>query len=201
MKPIALTLVSAVFVLAFMTQPFAAVIEGTVIDSATGKPVAGAKVSVRAALTVISSESGESGRFVLKDIPEGRGFVVRAEKYGFRSGHVSADVPQEKGTAVTIELCSRYLELLRPNGGEAIFAGSWEIIRWNSAGVDTITIEYSIDSGRKWTVLASEFPAEKGRYVWDVDDIPSPNYRIRLRDSRDPGLSDESEADFGTTSI
>ena len=67
---------------------------------------------------------------------------------------------------------ARSLRLLSPNGGDAS-AGLAEIT-WESAGSDwqasdTVRLEYSLDGGGTWQVVAgaTALPYNSGRFVWD----------------------------------
>lgn len=178
-------------------------ITGTVAIEGEGDgiPVEGAEVTFGAALLRFRTVTGADGAFRFEGVPEGKGYTLTASKEGLR--HASSTVTVRSGETVStrIFLPASYLRLTSPNGGEAIFAGSEVPIRWESAGVDSLRIEFSINDGRDWILLERAAPAHPGVYIWDVQDIPSPLYRIRVSATGDPVHSDTSDAPFGNSSI
>jgi len=198
LKIIPLLLLLCTFTTAATAQSGA--ISGTVLDSSTGNTVPGARISFRAALRTFVAHSDSEGRFVIGDVPDGTGYTLNASKDGMKSARVKATVTGGGSTSVTVSLTSRYLTLTSHNSGKAVLAGTEEPILWESGGITTLRIEFSINSGKDWLLIAEHVDADSGRYIWNVDDIPSPNYRIRLTDENDPSFSDESDADFGNSS-
>lgn len=64
------------------------------------------------------------------------------------------------------------INILKPNGGEFITAGSSYNIEWNSQGVSDVKIELSEDDGTNWiTVIDSMIST--GIYQWEVPSILS----------------------------
>jgi hypothetical protein len=77
------------------------------------------------------------------------------------------------------------LELRAPVGGEFWEIASSETIRWESAGIERVDIDYSTDNGLLWRTVAVNQPAAQGSYVWLVPVEPTDIARIRLRDTYD----------------
>ncbi len=78
-----------------------------------------------------------------------------------------------------------FLQLVAPIGGE-----SWEIatrqdIRWASAEIASVDIDYSLDNGQTWIAAAVNIPAASGTYSWTVPTEPSEYCRVRLTDTHD----------------
>lgn len=90
------------------------------------------------------------------------------------------------------------ITVLEPNGGETWCAGSTRTIRWNSVGVDYVTIELSSNGGQSWTSLATNVPASAGSWSWSIPaNQPSgAQYRIRIVDASDAQLFDASDGNF-----
>ncbi len=88
------------------------------------------------------------------------------------------------------------LRLTYPNGGESLMPGTKENIRWEAAGVGTLLIELSINAGAFWTKIAENVPAEKGFYEWTLPGRNSTQCLIRLTETANPSLRDESDAFF-----
>ena len=91
-----------------------------------------------------------------------------------------------------------------PNGGEVLVGNSVNVT-WNETlgpGVNAAdrTIEYTLDGGDSWTVLANG--ADPSPYVWDLTAVPNSNkvkVRVRVIDDGTPAplaQSDASNANF-----
>jgi len=133
--------------------------------------------------------------------PRGENYTLAVSKRGCRTTSFTVSVGEGETVRRDFAVSSRYLELLYPNGGESIFAGSEVAVRWESAGIEEVRIEFSPDGGRTWFPLVGGVDARSGRYIWEVDDIPSPEYRIRISDTGGSGLSDVSDGTFSNSSI
>ncbi|MCS7169201.1 MAG: immunoglobulin domain-containing protein [Candidatus Kapabacteria bacterium] len=90
------------------------------------------------------------------------------------------------------------ITVVEPNGGETWCAGSTKSIRWNSTGVDYVTIELSSNGGQTWTTLATNVPASAGSWSWAIPSgqQPGSQYRIRISDASDAQLFDISDGNF-----
>ncbi|MCS7177504.1 MAG: immunoglobulin domain-containing protein [Candidatus Kapabacteria bacterium] len=99
-------------------------------------------------------------------------------------------------TPVTLTVAG--ITVLEPNGGETWCAGSTRTIRWNSTGVDYVTIELSSNGGQTWTTLATNVPASSGSWSWTIpsNQQPGSQYRIRISDASDAQLFDGSDGNF-----
>jgi hypothetical protein len=74
-------------------------------------------------------------------------------------------------------------EIHRPNGGEVFSVGSIETVTWacsDNIGVDSITLEYSINSGSDWTYVASPPPTDT-MYDWTVPSTPSTECLMKVK--------------------
>ncbi|MDT8325740.1 MAG: hypothetical protein RRA94_16615, partial [Bacteroidota bacterium] len=89
-----------------------------------------------------------------------------------------------------------FLVLLAPNGGERWEIGTTEQVRWSSAGVRAVDIEYSTDNGQFWITAALNIEASRQHYGWDIPREPSEFCRVRIRDSHDSTRKDISSAVF-----
>ncbi len=90
----------------------------------------------------------------------------------------------------------RLLELIRPNGGEYFYIGSTDTIKWQSFGINTVQLEYSTDAGSSWSLIAGSVPASNGIFTWDIPNAPTNKAKIRLSDSSDTNVFDESDTTF-----
>ena len=96
------------------------------------------------------------------------------------------------------EVIVKGIELSSLNGGDEICAGGSTSISWDADGVTNVRIELSTNSGNTWDVLIeNSTPASSGQYSWDVpSNLSGLDYRIRLSDADDDGISDFSDSDF-----
>jgi len=92
-----------------------------------------------------------------------------------------------------------------PNGGETWLAGTTHAITWTASdanfGANPITIEYSINGGTNWDLIAANV-ANTGSYPWDVPNLNSSNCLVRVTavDLAGNTGSDESNSVFTITS-
>jgi PKD repeat protein len=88
------------------------------------------------------------------------------------------------------------LELRAPVGGEFWEISSRETIRWESAGIERVDIDYSTDNGMLWRTVAVNQPAAQGSFVWLLPVEPTDIARIRIRDTYDSTRESISPAVF-----
>ena len=120
--------------------------------------------------------------------------------------------------AITISALPAIVQVLQPNGGEQIFAGTTYPISWARNLVDTVKIEYSTNSGASWILITPGVPASampivhpklRGSaitgvaeasalaiYNWTVPNTPSVNCLVRTSDKNNAAVFDVSDAVF-----
>ncbi len=89
------------------------------------------------------------------------------------------------------------LNLLCPNGGEKLIMDSWYPIKWTSSPLTSthdIKIETSSDSGQSWDELVTT--ANTGKYDWQIPDVESNQYLVKVSDVTDPNNNDTSDDTF-----
>jgi hypothetical protein len=106
-----------------------------------------------------------------------------------------ASLSDQSDSNFTIALEST-VTLQAPNGGEDWKVGSAQSIRWTSANVNTMKIEYTTNDGTTWSVLAAAAAAAPGSYTWTVPSTPSPICRVRVTDADVYWSTDRSDAVF-----
>ncbi|HSP80259.1 MAG TPA: lamin tail domain-containing protein, partial [Myxococcaceae bacterium] len=74
------------------------------------------------------------------------------------------------------------LTVTSPNGGESWTANGTYDITWTATGISNVKLEYTLDDGGSWSVIASSVDASTGRYAWTVPDSPSTTARVRVSD-------------------
>ena len=89
------------------------------------------------------------------------------------------------------------LNLLSPNGGECLLAGTNYSIEWETMGViSDVLIEYSTNSGSSWTEVDPCNTGNTGTYNWLVPNVTSGLCGVRISDAGDPSVFDTSDAVF-----
>ncbi|AFE03332.1 endonuclease/exonuclease/phosphatase [Corallococcus coralloides DSM 2259] len=73
------------------------------------------------------------------------------------------------------------VRLTAPLGGTFV-VGTSLTFTWRSAGVSTVRIEASYDSGDTWNVVAPSVSASAGTFTWTVPDVESDLVRVRVVD-------------------
>jgi PKD repeat protein len=87
------------------------------------------------------------------------------------------------------------IEVLYPNGGETLLQNDYIYIDVATTAVDTITIEFSSDSGLTWNHIVN-WPISNGSFVWTVPNISSTQCLIRVSQMGNSSLFDISDATF-----
>lgn len=89
------------------------------------------------------------------------------------------------------------LALTAPNGGETWNIGSSQTIKWTSAGVGDLKIEFSADGGSTWSVIKDRVDATSGQYLWPIPDMTvSSSCLVRVSDADNPTVTDTGDAAF-----
>ncbi len=98
--------------------------------------------------------------------------------------------------ATFIPLSSSALQVLAPNGGETLAAGSTFPIRWLAQGdAETVSIELTLDEGSTWRRI-DLCPAAASSYGWPVPWVDSNRCLIRIAAEDNVALVDTSDACF-----
>jgi hypothetical protein len=85
--------------------------------------------------------------------------------------------------------------LVQPNGGEVLTGGDTYVIQWNAqVPSGMVDVEFSDDGGINWNYIL--FMETQNFYVWTVPNNPSSQCLIRISDSFDATIFDESDAEF-----
>ena len=90
------------------------------------------------------------------------------------------------------------LEILTPNGGEVWEFNSLQEINWNnySSEIDSLRIEFSVDSSLTWVTIDPSISADSGSYQWLVPSINSQFCKIRISNKLDSSKFDISDEFF-----
>ncbi|MBI5216968.1 MAG: choice-of-anchor B family protein [Ignavibacteriae bacterium] len=142
--------------------------------------------------TIIADTSASTGTidWQLPNVPDTTEALVRIINL---SNSSIADTSDATFTIIKIQ---PQLHLLVPNGGEVWQIGTQQTISWSSLLVDSITIELSVDNGTTWATIVANLPASSGSYLWTVDGEGTTTALVRLKNSADSTLLDQSNAVF-----
>jgi len=88
------------------------------------------------------------------------------------------------------------LDLITPNGGDTWGTGIPHVISWYSINVINVNLEYSIDNGNGWSLIASSVVAANGSYNWVVPAVNSSECRLRITDADSATINDTSDLSF-----
>ncbi len=91
------------------------------------------------------------------------------------------------------------ISLIAPNGSEKWQAGTNQLIKWQSKGIDSVKIDYSIDNGASWIFVALN-KTNSGSFSWNpVPDTPTPNARVKISDAGKGSIFSISSNSFSIT--
>ncbi len=88
------------------------------------------------------------------------------------------------------------ITLISPNGYQKWQADANKKIMFSVLNVDKVKIEYSLNNGTDWTVIAAEHATSTGEYVWKVPSTLSKQCLIKLSDVSNANLSVQSSNSF-----
>jgi hypothetical protein len=95
----------------------------------------------------------------------------------------------------------RSLVLTSPVGGESYIAGNSVSVTWSSKDILKVKLEYSSNNGSTWNTIASNFDASTGSYSWNVPNVASTTYKIRISDQNDASFFDISNQPFSILKV
>ena len=88
------------------------------------------------------------------------------------------------------------IKVASPNGGESLYPANTTTISWAYRNVDQVKIEYSIDNGSSWSLIANDIPASQLSYNWTIPNTPSTECLIKVSDVTNYSLFDISNSTF-----
>ncbi len=81
------------------------------------------------------------------------------------------------------------LAVIRPVTSEVVLAGEPYDIQWQTTGIDSIKIGYSLDSGKTYQDVVSSIAANQNHYTWIFPDTLSTRCKVRISDVADSTTS------------
>jgi photosystem II stability/assembly factor-like uncharacterized protein len=106
----------------------------------------------------------------------------------------TANVAQADSSAETFNIYS--LSLNSPNSGQIWTGGSEQSIYWSASGVDKLKLEYSLDNGVTWSLIADSVEVMPSNYTWTVPNIPTNQAKVRVSLLENPDIYEESASTF-----
>lgn len=91
------------------------------------------------------------------------------------------------------------INIIKPNGGESIFAGSIYNIEWASHNVLKVKIEFSSNGGNSWTIIEDSVEST-GIYNWTVPNYLTNQALIKITNVSNPQDYDISNGTFSIIS-
>jgi hypothetical protein len=85
-----------------------------------------------------------------------------------------------------------------PNGGESFAGGSTQNITWVSSNITTLRVEYTLDGGTNWNLIASGATASAGIQAWTLPTVNTSAARVRVSDTAS-SATDQSDGVFTIT--
>jgi hypothetical protein len=90
-----------------------------------------------------------------------------------------------------------YISLLNPLGGKTYRAGEVIPVRWTAANINTVSIKYSLDSGKHWIPIADFLNADDSIYNWKTPLITNNRVLVVVHKATDMAINDRSWLTFG----
>src|SRR5262249_10720552 len=87
--------------------------------------------------------------------------------------------------------------VVSPNGGESLVGGSVQNVTWTSTNVANVRLEYTLDNGANWSVIASDI-ASNGSFAWTLPTTSTTSARVRVSDMATTA-TDQSDGTFTIT--
>ena len=141
--------------------------------------------------TTIVETTPSVGFYTWKNIPQHNSAQCRIKVLDASDGQPNAI--SANNFTITNQVV-KSLEVTAPNGGEIYESGTPKEIKWVATNVQSVTIEFTVD-GSTWQVIADRIP-NSGVREWTVPEESSAKCKIRIKDSDDATIVDESNAYF-----
>jgi len=91
------------------------------------------------------------------------------------------------------KISSQKIEVTYPTSNSQFFVSRKYFITWKTTGtISTVNLYYSLDNGANWNTLVSNL-TNSGYYEWTVPDVNSNLVLIRVTNSNDESIFDDSE--------
>ena len=99
-------------------------------------------------------------------------------------------------TAEAFSPLGSVISLTSPNGGENWKVGDVDTIKWTSAGIANVKLEYTADNGTTWNTISASALSTTGYYLWTIPNAPSTKCKVRISDASNSAVLDTSNGMF-----
>jgi len=97
----------------------------------------------------------------------------------------------------TFSVKEKFLVIISPNGGEIFFIDSTYFVAYHTPYEADIKLEFSSNSGSSWIEIATTLQTSgDGSFFWTVPNIPTTQAKIKITDTNNPSIFDESDDNF-----
>lgn len=143
-------------------------------------------------ITIVDGYNAQLGSYdwLVPDIPSAR-YMIRVTS---SDNLYDYDVSDDYFAVLGIILTSF-------NDGANYLYGSTHEITWSSLLVNNLRILFSTDNGNNWEIVENNYPAEYGKYTWQLPITPANQCKIRLIDAENSIYQDESILAFKISGI
>ena len=114
--------------------------------------------------------------------------------YSYLVTAVDAQDNESTPASASVRTPSPRITVTSPNGGERWSQGSVHNVTWTSMGVTQVKLEYTLDNGATWKLIATNV-ASPGSAAWTLPGTLSSSARVRVT-SLTSSLWDSSDAPF-----
>lgn len=84
------------------------------------------------------------------------------------------------------------INITEPRGAEELRAGQTKTIKWTSAGVGNVKIEYQPRPTAEWVTIVGSVAAADKQYNWLIPSLEAPELIIRVSDATNAAIADTS---------
>ena len=100
--------------------------------------------------------------------------------------------------ALPLFLFSQTITVIQPNGTEILYPCQSYTVSWSTSGAVSgyYDIDYSLDGGTIWASISSNYLSPAKTYIWTVPNVQSNTVLIRVKDSQNGVIVDQSNAFF-----
>lgn len=205
-------IVDGIFKSKFSTTPNFEVLDKQQFSLNILTPYSGEQWQINSQQTITWQSTGLSTIHILLSTDGGQNWTILASNVDASAQKYTLTVPPTPSQSCKIKLVSTQfpndfssqtfglftivgLHLLLPNSG-SYMADVLLPITWESIGTSTIRISYTINNGLDWIVIVDNYPALSGVYSWRVPKTPSNQCKIRIMDTKQSSIFDESDSLF-----
>jgi hypothetical protein len=121
--------------------------------------------------------------------PEGTSFAINSVGYIFVGNYMGMVYKSIASTSEPILVSS-------PNGGEAWQQNTLREITWSCNNIEDVRIEYTSNNGISWNTIIESISGSAGSYIWTVPNTPSDFCKVKISDTQNPSVFDESDNCF-----